>query len=1157
MIKNFDNNLNIENNKLYSAIPLSPQSNTQAVRITRVGTTALSNIQHSASSSGDMEHYLPTEEEMAAYSLLDKLPDSGIRQFLLNNAESYGANNLDFNSLLRLVANTLTGGLMTGGSEKTQLDGLAILSSNMKFFDAYHQQMKILADTSHLSDSERRVLKKVVNGFEQLKNYCGDLRTIKDASDYGDLIIKTAQKYAQKINDLNIGDAQLFIGGWGNSNIGDGHAQIYEITKTHAGYFEVIIHSSTGDGLIDVVQTDDKLKYKPCVIYRNVPAELLLFQSSDKKECGASFIQAIIELQTLAYKDREKQIDEKEVLRVFDLLERYRVQVTPIADCGLITGQRGGTCVPSSTKAWIRRCVGDLALYRQIMFHYKLRTLVASYQMFKTHHLTADDIHGDARRRVLKAAAHKLLRRVAKYVDSTGKLPALINTELAMQARATAHQLLNIIEKCDQDIQQARKKIHEPAQLKEIDQTKQRNNRNLIDSVYIQPSMSEEEQKSIKLFTIHQQDIQNAHNLPAFLKEYINSTLCSVNTFDLKILQIYDIIRQLPIPKVSCQSNNSNISWSACCDGGVWDKLSVDELLNCMDSLHKVAEEYRSCYGHENKFPSSEKCAMLLTLHAVIHYLAIKIDDSKQHNSQESRLSSYRVPFSLEPLQIEGLVYLDRQTFIRTQEAVNYFESFNSELFVNKKIERPLFADEDSIKINGDKITNSKNETIANTVYWKALLEEQSDLADELNEQGYRQWDAKEQIEFEKNLKKYQEGRLNKKPTKHKNLPQITRQLALLELDLRNLLPSSLWQKEILDKYGYRHVNLLRSITYITQQALHDKLSISDINSFKHCRSNDTLSVDKPGFNNKNGLSKRDTTFSLEKDEHKALAKKAVSGRDMSKWEASTAEGTTLKEIKDQETFLHRLERVFSQRELTPYQLISEISKNIHAVSDPSLQNLLFQVFLRSPYEGKARFFGIGEEVLKDKNFRDLASQLIQKGFNYFKNKQDGLDGARFFLQLSFYFGKFLSDAGQYDDAEKFNLATKMDAWLAQNDVYLTSADRATLHYYRFLFLSLKEELDEQHIADFYASWILSKYLNPGESLNKQWNFPLLKECAQQAIYNVSTMYMDDFQDDKYCASVGSLIAAQLTQFLPQSDSECGMQQAWMIDPILSYPYIS
>lgn len=138
--------------------------------------------------------------------------------------------------------------------------------------------------------------------------------------------------------------------------------------------------------------------------------------------------------------------------------------------------------------------------------------------------------------------------------------------------------------------------------------------------------------------------------------------------------------------------------------------------------------------------------------------------------------------------------------------------------------------------------------------------------------------------------------------------------------------------------------------------------------------------------------------------EHKEFFANGTAQRDMQNWNQPIAEGSTLYKPPFPEfSLLQRLLRTASQMELTPNQIIYELSNELEELKDLSLQALVYRLFFRSPidYDGKLHL-GVGELLLHNDALLDNAKKFIATGLNHFSNSENNVNGARFFLNLVF-----------------------------------------------------------------------------------------------------------------------------------------------------------
>ena len=201
------------------------------------------------------------------------------------------------------------------------------------------------------TSDEAKIIENMFLGLQELDQCAESLDRFTKGHDSNEkAIIDLAEKYARKILDLKPGQSQPMRGGWSNTGGKEAHALIYEFVRCEDNQFDVYLYTATGGLASDYCSMGDKLRIKPVIVFKAIP-EYVLFQNRDGK-LRPAFIQSLIELNALKAVNASANFDLKDVLRIFALLEKYRVSVS-LSEFGAITGQRAGTCVPSVTKAWI------------------------------------------------------------------------------------------------------------------------------------------------------------------------------------------------------------------------------------------------------------------------------------------------------------------------------------------------------------------------------------------------------------------------------------------------------------------------------------------------------------------------------------------------------------------------------------------------------------------------------------------------------------------------------------------------------------------------------------------------------------------------------------------------------------------------------------
>ena len=346
---------------------------------------------------------------------------------------------------LHVLANFLGGGLITGGSGEYRYDGFDILP-NFKIWKCLLTD--VCNSISDQTSPEAKNLLNILNGISLLEECAEELDRLTQGRIADGEIVSLAKTKGQKISELVPGQSLLMVGGWSNTGGKAAHAMIYEFVRREDQLFDIYLYSGTETALTEIFLIGDKRRVKPVVLYEAVPEHVLL-QNRDGV-LRPAVIQSLIELNALKAADPNSDVDQKDVRIIFSLLEKYKVTV-PLSQFGAITGQRGGTCLPSVTKATIRRHAHHLGLYKQKMFPCMLRLMAEGYQATKEK-LFEDSEAGSELRRCFQSTARNIMRRAAKLQDEESSLGVLITPEQGLQATATGCHLLQIIEEAEKQV---------------------------------------------------------------------------------------------------------------------------------------------------------------------------------------------------------------------------------------------------------------------------------------------------------------------------------------------------------------------------------------------------------------------------------------------------------------------------------------------------------------------------------------------------------------------------------------------------------------------------------------------------------------------------------------------------------------------------------
>ena len=1124
--------------------------------------------EHTKNTPSSIDECLISEDEFKAYSLIRTKPNLNnfpkITQ-LMNKVDEKDA-------ILKVAANFIGTALLTGGKdvdnpENGGLDGFPSELPNFLVWEWLLEDLfKSLPDQT---TEEGLVLNNLITGIKQLKEFSEDNQQIQNTRNDEVLLRKICMKHALKVRDLQPGQSQMFYGGWVNQVAGGGHALIYEIAKKNDNNYEVLIFTSTGFELGDSLLAGNKTRLKPVIRYDNVPEETLLFNQDGTVRPG--FIQSFTELNAIKGWDLNRVVSEEDVLRVFDYLENYRVQVS-LEECGAVTGQRSGSCVPSSSKVWMRYHSYDIGLYKQIMFHLTLRLLVTTYHKTRAGS-TADSRNGELIRRELSQISRNLLRKVAKLSDDKNGKTALMDEKLAFQARATAHDILNEMAAAEAHIADTRNTVEVLSNLINQVDAQRDDRRNHPISVTNFPALNHTTMHPIPsldisinepsaVYTIIQKCAEIEGFKPLDWKESHN-------------LQIQHLVDQLPIPKITSVNGN----WTTQCNDPFWEDKSEEELKEWQAQLEKLVELYEKSYITDFL---PRRFATVFPLYSLIHYLSIKLDSMKTHADKNAYLENHKIPFFPDCLNMEGILYFNRKEYDRIQEAKKYFNTFNNrrqptELFANEK-------DSEVVLIG----PGSVDKTPQNGVYWQAFVQGKTELNEALlsRANSYSDWVDLEQPQIDQYFKEMLEAErkyvadqqkylryqqhvaqvaqwttqynqvLNAKTTpdqKNTMLAQVNKNKPIWNEDVpsnpgapppraqkrANLSPDTKKTlilesaisaySDVLTERGYEYIHRLRRMTYKTREWV-NQLDVIDFtldvtpDRVGPYSPKGTLKKSENTSNQQENIQKRAMNMQriLTDKNHKDFFNLNSTKRDSALWAQPTAEATSLINDRNKVTdpLLYRLLRTTSQWELTPNQLIYELSNNLELLKDPSLQSLFYRLFFRSPINKDGEtLLGVGELILNNQALRENVLSFIAKGLNHFSNSDQAMEGARFFFELSFYLAKYLSDA-KHSDAAKFILSDSINnEWLTKNN--LKEQELSSLYLYNVLFLSLKPKLTQTNYADFYSNWILYK-LYPID--NDAWKSPVASEMAHQAATFITDKVKENLNDSEFWDNLGNEI---------------------------------
>lgn len=1130
---NINSHLSELKNKSLNVSNQSPNQNLDE-RITnlKIGALEISSIAFGTIKDPiDLNHCALTEDEICQNTLLV----ANVNFPPLMMPPEYGNQE---SKTLRFFANALAGGLITGGKE-SHLDGFLPLAN----FQAWRWALNGLED--ELEINERTSIKTLMTlrkGIDQLYQFSWETDEITQQT-----LQAYASKFATRVNQLQINDFYLMYGGWSNIGGGDGHAVIYEFRKVQHKTFDIIIHTSTGFQVSGSIYAEGKERLKPLVHYKDVPEEKLFFNSDN--QIRPIIFQSFLELRCLQKFDNNFKVEEEDILEILDQFEEYRVPV-PVSAYGAITGQRAGTCLNSSTKAWIRSHCPDINVYRQIMFHIKLKFLIAAYASLKDN-IQYNTSNSALNRKLLEHVARKLLRRVAKL-----KQVNLISDNLSLRAIATAHDILNKISTITKKLEEALKltKIITDIEVDIIDRRQERSE-NLFTIVKSMQDLSMQQVKLPELKSI--EDCNTFFEL--FDPYYTQLSFADITIFqkEYQITITHHIVDQLPIP-----SANKKLT--------IFDSLSTEDKQAAADLLLKVMKHY---YTLSSEVELNRIHATILPLNAMIHYLCHAIEKDLNLGI----LRKFNVPYHGNKLsQLKNVIYLNRFEFERISSANAYFYENEKNNLIT------IFNHENSTTIEKDVVMETNNGLL-----WKELWIQDEELNEELEKIVNLTWKDFTPKEIEDNYNQqlnlaYEWDRKNQENEANKNDPlyiykpigsrPIPIKLVNLPLDQKKVMylegniplprdPNVIYQITLLDKFKKSYIHTLREACYFSGESvfynLNSNLSIQPEVSRVNLYSYDA-SVTKRGSSSKTFNPKIYNKIKQEfliktSDEINGILNENVASRNPIYWNKPFAEGKSLNLINN--PLSDKLMRLLSAWKLAPYQFLYELEKDFDQLGKLEVQTLFYQLFFRSPISNENIIkLGVGKLLAEELSLQEKCKTFIAKGLEHFnKTKLNRSLGAKFFFEIALLCEKYLIDAGLNEESNKFCFLDSLNQWILKED--LSNSERAIFHFYRVLAFSTKidhlasNDLSEIFVShSFYQIYLKKENGIPVfmENLEKEFIKRLLiKLQNEKELYNFDNIYKD------ILSTFGIKVNASCTlEKFPLLESQ---ESSWKIDLYTGY----
>ena len=727
-------------NCLKSVISVTPLPNLNPV--TPVALTALTK-QGQQPSSDILETWNPdrllTPEEIQLHSLLQQPIDENAKhqwEALINKL----TNTPFYESVIRVGAHFAGSGLVTGDIKGMQED------ANFGIWVWLIEDL--IQKIGGRVTPESALLQDIAIGLKRLKTHGSEIIALSASHITDEMRYQAALKNAEKVKLLKASESELFYGGYTNTGANDSvsHAQIYEFIRNEDLTFDINVYTSTHFQLADTLFKGTKLRINPIVHFHRIPEQKLLFNGDGQiRPC---IIAGLAEQKTNARVDSDRVVDDEDILQVFDSLAKYRPQIQS-QECGTITGQRGNSCVPAVTKVWIRKRALHVLLYKQLMFHCKLK-IFAFCHLSLWPILDDDTKTGERARTLLVQLARNIMRSSGKMISGTHGFGPLIDQKLTMQAQATAQDSLNIVADCVKNIILKRMDLTVPSDLSQISVEEQRLNRSdfslptaslptasaaspvVVPNLLIRIDAPTHTSKAQALLRA----IENTNNAceRIRLKGFPTNLPQEIRTHGFKAYnqQIHQLLDQIPLPKIGEIATEAGFKVDQI-TADFWNDFSLKELEQAQLQIFNLLNEYYLPSKFYQLESLSRRFATILPLHVLLHFLALKIEAKRLSTVPTNKnrlLENYPIPSYLDILEIEGLQFFDRNEFERIRQATEYIQAFNNITWQYGNT--PLFRTEKKTEVNKSNI----KECPATGLFWEALLESDPNLAKLAKDKG-------------------------------------------------------------------------------------------------------------------------------------------------------------------------------------------------------------------------------------------------------------------------------------------------------------------------------------------------------------------------------------------------------------------------------------
>jgi hypothetical protein len=1028
--------------------------------------------------------------------------------------------------ILIIAANLLAGGLATGGEKP--LDGLWPLQN----FQTWEWVLQRLLDSPFPIDKGK--VRKVLLQIQQIVKQCEFQKKLFNQFSEQEFK-KMVHSHVRGIQQLAKGESYSFYGGWGNVGGGSGHALMYEVFRNQMGTFDFRLYTATNFQLADNLLVGDKLRLLPVVCWNQIPEDYLF--ASPETSDPPVFFQHLLEMDwSISRYDKNAIVDQDDILEAFDYLAPF-LQKTALQDFGAETGQRAGTCLPSSTKTWVRYKFDTPEEYKIFSVYFDLVLITALYKELKPH-FEDKGVEGERRRTTMIYAAEAIIGAIDK---AASHIPASLSFQAVRQLSEWIGEIQAISHRLKTQSKQEKIAVNLAAQ----------------------EAQSQRKERTKERYWIEQtQYADNVAPRPSSFPKYLSPTTAGYlpflneieTTYQEKInergkfsshqaanLSLHDAIDQLPIP--SPQSP--------------WNALDAATLLQCCQRVRRIGVSYLKNTASLDH--PSRRFATLFTLYATLHHLTCLIDQ-KLGRDKKSCLSTYSILFKADELnRLDALTFHNPHEFKRIEQAKAYFKKQ-----VGNEV---LFSSE----ITTEVVKNSIHESPVNATLWEELIKSDQKLQQAVDKEASVRFPDYTEQEIEDDFQKqkaaiekwYQDEALyygahpnTRFPTakppeaqKLKNLPLLTKRMLLLEE-----FDSEKGGNALL-ALDHQEINEVRLFSYLINEAINSpayyqtslkRTASRGANPHEiECIVNSGLLAEKKfDIERWNGFIEEMQYLHLHYD-HRTFFKLPSTKRDRSHWKRATAEAQAL-DHKNLPPLLYQSMRTLSEWKLTPHQLLLEWGKNYEHLKDPSLQALFLRLFFRSPViEGEKVRLGAGQ-LMDNPDLLANVQTFIEKGLSYFmqvKKKEGadydvhGVEGVKFLFEFAFLCQKYLANR------KKLNFEGELTQWI--DDTTISRRPRALLQLYRLLNYSIKfplEELKPEQLQQILLDWTTVHLYSDGYRPSQI--SPLLFRLAEEFVAKVLIHHQESFEKspDFFCPPLMQTV-------------EYGNQQLqWKVDPDCHHP---